>query len=109
MGHDQPFAVGQVAQRYEEEEAEPVSDVREGDDAADERRAHGEVAAHGHQERLGVVDVGHRGPAGDGEQDDDATGQHAGTDAPLRALEVLSADGRRLGPQDTTVLKVSAE
>ncbi|TFI21963.1 helix-turn-helix domain-containing protein [Streptomyces sp. 4R-3d] len=28
---------------------------------------------------------------------------------PLRALEVLSADGRRLDPEDTTVHKVSAE
>lgn len=76
LGHDEPSAVGHVAQRHEEEEPQPVSDVREGDHAADKCRAHTEVVPHGHQERLGEVDVGHRGPAGDGEQDDDAAGRH---------------------------------
>jgi hypothetical protein len=65
---DHPSAVQQVAQRDEQHEARGVPDLGGGDQQARGAGADAEVAGDHVQQRLGVVEVGDRGAAGDGQQ-----------------------------------------
>jgi hypothetical protein len=90
---DQLAAVDQVAERGEEDEAEPVGDLRDGDQEAGGAVGDAEGVGDRREQRLRVVEVGDGRPATDCEQRDQPAIDGLGG---RRHGEKLRAGGRRL-------------
>ena len=80
-----------IADRHEQSEAERVADLRAGDDERGDARTRVEGAGDRVQQRLRVVEVGDRNPAGGGEEEDESVGENARARRLRRASGMLSS------------------
>ncbi|SLD13469.1 Uncharacterised protein [Mycobacteroides abscessus subsp. massiliense] len=80
-----------IAEGHDQQQSDRVADLGECQHDSDLRCGHGELGADGVQERLGEVDRCHRQPAGEGEQHNDGSGQHACSSVELVSLRNRSS------------------